>query len=238
MKTLAEKYSITNGKLTTATNEIESTMSNLKIPEKDRLNFKNAVLYEMQQLVDDTGREMIDLALDELSDQYVDFNRSLESSSEIEKVAAVYGPQYAQLNDDQLLKVLEARFDKPGERSLALKYLKTRAQTKEKPTGGGNLPHVQDPLTDNMNKIINNNVSRLEGRAAEKYQQLQAAQDAEIFARNAATALKLEVKKAKGEMQDIDHIYRRDALTAIENLKKKYRVDTGTRISGRIPYSR
>jgi hypothetical protein len=59
MKNIINKYSVASNKLNTAKNEIESTMNNMKIPEKDRFNFKNAVINEMEQVVRDVSGEMI-----------------------------------------------------------------------------------------------------------------------------------------------------------------------------------
>jgi hypothetical protein len=240
MENIVKKYQKAKGKLETAKNEIESTMNNMKIPEKDRLNFKNAVINEMNEVVRDASGEMIVEAIEELADAHVDFKKGLEGnplSSQVEKAAAVYGPQYAQLSDEELLRVLDKRFDNTAERGLALRYLQARADSKKQQTGGQNMPHVQDPLTTKINETINRNVDKLDGYAAEKYQQLQAARDGETFAKNAATALKLEVDMAKGELQGVNIIHRKDALSNIEKLKGKYSIETGTK-SGRIPYSR
>jgi len=59
MENIVKKYQKAKGKLETAKNEIESTMNNMKIPEKDRFNFKNAVINEMEQVVRDVSGEMI-----------------------------------------------------------------------------------------------------------------------------------------------------------------------------------
>jgi len=240
MDLMLNRFNQAMQKIDSGKGQLEEANKDLWLTDNDKRNRRQAVSNDLQKEVEAASNEIWSEAIDNLADAHVDMQRSLKSitkTKERQERAAIMGPAYAAMSNDELLRVLDQKFDNDVERGLLLDYLEARAAGKEKEQGRGNLQAVEDPLQTAINKTINKNLDRLDGYPAMCVEKLKKAQDGELFARNAEQALKTEALKQSGQLQGENIIRRRDALNNITALKEKYKIVTHENQSGALPYS-
>lgn len=193
----------------------EADKNNEWLTEADRATRKAAAASEAKKAVEQIAEDIKVMAWDSNKRAFDKFyDRLMGESDKVAKQAQIMGAQYAQMSDDQLLQVLESKFDNSGERGLLLSYLNARVEAKPKPKPTGGLQPIGDPLKDKIQDIIGKNVDKMQGTDEEYLYSWRKTQAAEEFAEAASTALKLEYKHAIGELNNssTELVQRREAL--------------------------
>jgi len=239
MEYLNKRYEETLNKLENAGQQLEQMKGDLWLTAEDKANRRQHIANDLMKEVTAATDEIYNQAFDNLAEAHNDFYDSLKGNAiDRKERAAIIGAAYAAMSNDELLRVLDEKFDNTTERGLLLDYLEARAAGRKKETAAPGFETVEDPLKQHITDTINKNIKRLSGYAANCFARYQEAQDGETFARNAETALRTELLKHKGELQGPNLILRRDALNNIAALKQKYNTTAQTtQQSGALPYS-
>jgi hypothetical protein len=207
--------------LNNAKSKLESTMSDKWLTEEDKRNRRGVILSEVEKAVNGARGEVVTRGIEDYAEASGKFKRRLRGNEKtVSERASIMGAQYSQMSDDELVRSLDAKFTDEAERGLILRYLDTRVEAQEPPKPTEHLAPVENPLKGKIDRVIVKNADRLEGVDASYLQDLREAKEANDFAVNASTALELELKDLKGELQvtSLDLIKRRDAVNAV----KKY----------------
>lgn len=239
MEHLNKRYDEAQNKLWNAGQQLQQVKQDPWLTGEDKRNRQEAIAYDLHKEVEAATEDIYNRAFDDLAEAHNDFYSSLKGNAkEKAERAAVMGPAYAAMSNDELLRVLDNKFDDNTERGLLLDYLEARAVGKKKEEGSPGLEAVEDPLQSKIKEVTTKNLERLHGEPARYLQRYNEAQDGHKFAMNAETALKTELLKHNEQLGGVDLFKRKEARGDIELLKKKYNTPSqSTNKSGRLPYS-
>ena len=239
MEYLNKRYDEAQNKLWNAGQQLEQMKGDLWLTSDDKANRRQHIANDLNKEVEAATEEIYNRAIDDLAEAHNDFHDSLKGNAKDKQGrAAIMGPAYAAMSNDELLRILDAKFDDNTERGLLLDYLEARATGKEKEKGLPGLAAVEDPLQSKIKEITTKNLDRLHGWPARRLQRYNEAQDGHKFAINAETALRTELLKHNEQLVSIDMFKRKEARGNIELLKQKYKLttqSTGTQSGALMP---